>query len=355
MAASLVLSAPGTALADQLVKRYDTQEAVPTSVEEGGVSYDLASTKTVEVGPETETQTRSFSTTRTVAVSAADYNGDPESYLPRTVGGSEDGYTGQATLSETNVETRYSIESQTITKRETYRDLTQEEVDAIPQSREYTVSVADYPGATGSVAFERVALDVQPSRVSEGRYYAQAIYQGTEQVANVEGYEIAGSYSGTLSKTVEVSPAREIVEAAYEPVEDPVEDGAREAGERAEGAMASVDEAPTTDAGTETEGSDISEDAPSLNPALVLGAALLTAALAVAGGTVVFLVLSRKRTRPASWFLPERGRVSCGPLAPSFGGGTRSTGSPKSQMSDEIEIDSLKSPTGEAAGFSTAQ
>lgn len=290
LAASLAMALPATASAEQIVKQYERQDAVPRTIEEGGVIYELASTKATSAEPASDAQTKSYSTTQRASVAAADYNGNPADYLPASISASDDGYAGQVSLSGTSVETRYTVESQTLTRRETYRDLTKAEVDAIPATRDYTVAIGDYPGATGPVPFERTALDVQPSKVSPGLYYAQAYYRGVEQTATIDGYEIEGSYTGILSKATE--NARELIEAVYSSVDAAESAGQVETPKVAPGTasqpQAGLGAASSAQVGSETETME------SQNPASFAGAALAGLAVAVAGGLGAYLLFNRR-------------------------------------------------------------
>lgn len=292
LAATLALAAPATAFADQIVKRFSPQESIPTTIVEDGVSYELATTMTARIEPEGTEQTKECSATRSISVAAADYNGDPASYLPATVSASEDGFAGEISLVGTDVKTLYSVESQTITRRETFRDLTQAEVDAIPDTKEYTAPVADRPGATGPVTFERVVLDVKPSQVSPGLFFVQAFYQGVGQTATVEGYEIHGSYSGELSKAAAADDVQEVVEAVYAAVGSGEDTGQEQAPKKTDAAANETRPAQEAPSASRVRAESEAEGRP--NPAYFAGAALAGLAVAAAGGFGAFLLFSRR-------------------------------------------------------------
>lgn len=195
-----MMAIPTTAFAEMTTTRSytwndgDQQPTAAQTVTSNGVTYTLAGTSTPVKSGSDSTLTQSFTTTLTGTASSVN---DVQSAVPSSTPYSDDGYSG--TLYRTSVSYTPVYVTQDLTDTATRTRQIAGAVDNHPEDSTVpkTIYQNGHQLTRTSITWEKTNGDSQGSLWT---YTAQ--YSGTYQKRTCDHYDVTGTYSGNLTKTV---------------------------------------------------------------------------------------------------------------------------------------------------------
>ena len=128
----------------------------------------------------------------------------PSSTLATTLDVDEEGFAGTLTLADHSQTPVYESRSRMVDRAVVYDNLPDNDVTQLPTEESFTVTSDSSPDATTTASLRRAAVTMAVAATDEQglprSYSATVIFRGEERYLEQVGWDVTGTYTGTISK-----------------------------------------------------------------------------------------------------------------------------------------------------------